>query len=232
LPSAKQQIVIPQNETWGERFTAWFSRLKASHWYVLATILVVGFGAGMWFEKRFPEHPDRATGQETPQPLGSPSVQLQVAPPATSPAPAITQVDAAAQTQIEMSVQEFSRKYAELEGRFTERETLLKEVIGKRVNWLFAFRSPATQDNKVVVQFDIPSEDGKLASDPALRLSPVRWALFPLSLHDRIYGLRPGDLITITGTVRELNAAGVFLDATNFQLLGPIPRGSAALKSD
>ena len=177
----------------------------------------------MWVEKRFPEHGARATGQETPQPLGSPSVQLQVAPTATSHAPAITSVNPAAQTQIGMSVQEFSRKYAALEGRFTEQETFVKEVVGKRVNWLFAFRSPATDGHNVMVMFDIPSEDGKLGSDPALKMSPVRWAIFPLSLHDRIYGLRPRDLITITGTVREINAAGIFLDATDFQLLGPTP---------
>jgi hypothetical protein len=123
----------------------------------------------MWFQKRFPEHGDRATDQETPQPLGGPSVQLQVTPTATSRSLAITHVDLAAQTQIEMSVQEFSRRYAALDGRFTERETFVKEVVGKRVSWLFAFRSPATDDNNVVVMFDIPSEDGKLGSDPALR---------------------------------------------------------------
>jgi hypothetical protein len=173
----------------------------------------------MWFEKRFPERPEQSTVQDRAQPFASPNIRQA---DTIVPSPGATAVKTRDVTEIGMSVQEFSRKYASLEGRFAEREAFVRNAVGKRVKWGVAFQSPVTHEKIVQVHLSVPPNNGKSDPDLAVRQSPLRWAIFPLSFRDRIYGLRSGDLIIITGNIGE-SLGTIFIDGEDFHLLEPSP---------
>lgn len=98
-----------------------------------------------------------------------------------------------------MTIQQFTRRYLELDGRYAEQEAFLKQADRKRVRWEVSFLFPTPTNDGVTLQFDVPAE---LPHEKPLIGSPVSWANFPLSFRDRVYSLRRGDLVEISGVLK------------------------------
>ena len=61
------------------------------------------------------------------------------------------------------------------------------------------YTAPLSHNDSVTVYFDAPGES---PNEKPLIGSPVRWATFPISFRDRVYSLKHGDLIEITGVLK------------------------------
>jgi len=152
--------------------------------------------------------------------------------PSASPRPAetknpspIASATPAESGLMEMTIQQFTRRYLELDGRYAEQEAFLKRADRKRVRWKVSFLFPTSHNHEVVLQFDVPAESHH---EKPLIGSPVHWANFPLSFRDRLYSLRRGDLVEISGVLRfvenTLVIAGDDFDVVTAPTLTPTPR--------
>jgi len=128
---------------------------------------------------------------------------------------------------IEMTIQQFVRRYLELDGRYAEQKAYLSRANRKRVRWRVLFMFPASNFTGVTAYFDVPAES---RSEPMLHGSPVRWANFPQNFRDRLYSLKPGDLIEITGVLHAVNRNTVTIDADDFDVV-TMPTPTPAPKS-
>lgn len=92
-----------------------------------------------------------------------------------------------------MSIQDFCRRFTELDGRFAEQEAYIAEANGKRIRWQVLFSRPLSDEQSVTVSFNVP------AARPGDRFYnvPVLWASFPSALRARIYGFRRDDVVEI-----------------------------------
>jgi hypothetical protein len=167
---------------------------------------------------------DRQAEKTTPQPTRAPTLQLPVGPTAT---PATFQLPVAAATasptvtpadsgSMEMTIQQFTRKYLELDGRYAEQEAYLKRADRKRVRWRVLFMFPKSNFTGVVAYFDVPAES---RGEPLLNGSPLRWANFPQNFRDRLYSLKRGDLIEITGVLHVADRNTVTIEADDFDVV-------------
>jgi len=132
---------------------------------------------------------------------------------------------------MEMTIQQFTRRYLELDGRYAEQEAFLKHADRKRVRWKVMFLFPTSDSDKVTLQFDVPAE---LPHKKPLIGSPVRWAYFPLSFRDRLYSLRRGDLVEISGVLNlvknTLMIQGDDFNVVTESTLTPTPRNKKSRK--
>ena len=116
---------------------------------------------------------------------------------------------------MEMTSQQFVRRYLQLDGRYAEQEAFVKRADGKRVRWKVIFTFPKSVNDTVVVYFDVPEE---LDNEKPLIGSPVRWAILPPNFHDRVYSLKRGDLIEISG-VLKLSGDTLALQGDDFDVV-------------
>jgi len=103
-------------------------------------------------------------------------------------------------SNIEMTSQQFVRRHVELDGRFAEQEVFIKRADRKRVRWKVIFTFPASREDEITAYFDVPAES---SNEKPLFGSLVRWANFPANFRDRLYSLKRGDLIEVTGILRN-----------------------------
>ena len=128
---------------------------------------------------------------------------------------------------LDMTIQQFGRAYAALDGRYSEQEAFIKRADRKRVRWRVVFARPATFGDDVTVYFDVPKDSADVS--PPER-PPVGWATFPISFHDRLYALKRGDLIEITGVLHMRNPYELEFRADDFDLVSvfsPTPTSPA-----
>ena len=146
--------------------------------------------------------------------------------PTSQPSPGSTAAKPADSGNMEMTSQQFIRRYMTLDGRFSEQEAFIKRADGKRVRWQVVFTHPTTVGNTVGAYFDVRPES---PNAPALDRSPVGWALFPISFRDRLYSLKRGDVIEITGVLRIFSNDRLQIDGDDFDIVStPTPTSSPA----
>jgi hypothetical protein len=126
---------------------------------------------------------------------------------------------------MEMTIQQFVRRFKELDGRYAEQEAFLKRADRKRVRWKVTFTFPLTHFTDIVVYFNVPAES---PNEGTLVGTPISWANFPLSFRDRIYSLKSGDIIEISGVLRVFERTAA-IDADDFDVvatpgLAPTPQ--------
>ena len=151
------------------------------------------------------------------EPSRAPIFQVPVGPTETKTPPPIASATPADSGNIEMTIQQFTRRFLELDGRYAEQENFLKRADRKRVRWQVIFISPLSLENVVTAYFDVPAE--RLDEGP-LRTTPVRWASFPANFHDRLYSLKRGDLIEISGVLKNFGTY-VTIQADDFEIVPP-----------
>ena len=96
-----------------------------------------------------------------------------------------------------MTIQQFTRRYLELGGRYGEQEAFLKQADRETRSMEGELLFPASHTNEVVLRFDVPAES---PDQKPLIGSPVHWANFPLSFRDRLFSLKDrGDLVEMSG---------------------------------
>jgi hypothetical protein len=127
--------------------------------------------------------------------------------------------------KMEMTSSEFVRRYGDLDGRFAEQEAFIKRADGKRARCKVIFTSPASSSredvSEIAAYFDVPSES---SNERPLFGSPVRWAVFPDNFRDRLYSLKRGDLIEISGILRRIGGNQLQVQADDFDIiLTPTP---------
>lgn len=163
---------------------------------------------------------DRNPGNNTPEPTHTPILQLPL--PTVEPnklsiaSPSATPAESG---KMEMTPEEFTRRYLELHGRFAEQEAFLKRADRKRVRWKVLFLYPASSLAGLTAYFDVPSESG----NERPLISPARWAHFPRDFHDRLYSLKRGDLIEVTGVLHAVDRNTVTIEADDFDVVTPSP---------
>ena len=157
-----------------------------------------------------PSEPSHPVAQSLTEPSPAPTFQLPVGttPPITSATPAES-------GNMEMTIQQFTRRYLELDGRYAEQKAFLKRADRKRVQWKVIFTSPLTHFADIVVYLDVPAE---LPNEKPFVGGPVRWASFPLNLRDRIYSLKRGDTIEISGVLRTFERSA-FIEGDDFSVV-------------
>jgi len=182
--------------------------------------------------------PSSPPSPSPPSTLNTPTAQQLSSPaapsvfPSPSPRPAetknpmpIASATPAESGLMEMTIQQFTRRYLKLDGRYAEQEAFLKKADRKRVRWKVSFLFPTSHNHEVVLQFDVPAES---PHEKPLFGSPVRWADFPLSFRDRLYSLRRGDLVEISGVLKFLENTLVIqgddFDLVTTPTLTPTPR--------
>lgn len=158
---------------------------------------------------------DKNIAQNPIEPSRAPTFQLPVIPiEAKNPSP-IRSATPTESGNMELTIQQFVRRYWELDGRFAEQEAFLKRADRKRVRWKAIFTSPASFGDSVTAYFDVPSESPDQAP---LSRGPLRWANFPASFHDRVYALKRGDTIEISG-ILETSTTNVVIRADDFEIV-------------
>jgi len=132
---------------------------------------------------------------------------------------------------MKMTIQQFTRRYLELDGRYAEQEAFLKRADRKRVRWKVIFLFPTSYSDRAVLQFDVPA---KLPHKKPLTGSPIFWADFPPNFRDRLYSLRRGDLVEISGVLKlvenTLVIQGNDFDVVTESTLTPTPRTKKSRK--
>jgi len=168
---------------------------------------------------------DRSVIRNPIEPSPTPVFQFPVGPTETKNPSPIASATRADSGNMEMTIQQFTRRYLELDGRYAEQEAFLKRADRKRVRWKVIFLYPTSQNDEVTLQFDVPAESHN--EKPLIR-SPVRWANFPLNFRDRLYSLKRGDLVEISGVLKlvanTLVIQGDDFDVVTAPTLTPAPR--------
>jgi hypothetical protein len=122
---------------------------------------------------------------------------------------------------MEMTIQQFIRRYMALDGRYSEQEAFIKRADRKRVRWQVVFARPASIGDTVTAYFDVRAESPNAMP---LDRGPVGWATFPMNFHDRLYSLKRGDLVEITGVLRMLSNYLLEIQADDFDIIStPTP---------
>jgi hypothetical protein len=109
------------------------------------------------------------------------------------------------------SLDTFSVRLRALDDRFAEQEQFVKSAAGQRVTW----------SGSVVSVFTILNEQQPVAlmiqSTNQNIISGSAGVIFPSSFRDRLFALRRGDLVTISGTIRSAIGA-IQIDADTITL--------------
>jgi hypothetical protein len=109
------------------------------------------------------------------------------------------------------SLEAFSTRLGVLEDRFAEREEFVKAAVGQRVTW----------SGRVSSVFTIAPEQNSIAltiqSTNHTNLLPSAAAIFRPSFRDRLFALRKGDLVTVSGVIKSASV-NVLLDADTITL--------------
>src|SRR6266478_7792979 len=135
---------------------------------------------------------DRSVAKNAAEPSRAPIIQPLDEPKETKK-PLIGSETPADSGNMEMTIQQFTRRYLELDGRYAEQEVFLKRADRKRVRWKVVFVYPVSHGDRLTVYFDVPAESHN--EKPLIGSPPVNWANFPLNFRDRVYSLKRGDTI-------------------------------------
>ncbi len=115
--------------------------------------------------------------------------------------------------ELGMTLEELQNKYQSLKDRFAEQEALVVESDLKRVLWLVTVVHVESCGTAVCMTF---------SSKTGQQLLPSWSARFPMELKQRIYSLRPGDVIQIEGILKANGGSNYLeLEAQAFQLVSP-----------
>jgi len=168
---------------------------------------------------------DRNIAKNATEPSRTPIFQAPLGPTETKNPSPIASATPAESGSMEMTIQQFTRRYLELDGRYAEQEAFLKRADWKRIRWKVIFLYPTSGDDEVTLQFDVPAESH---NEKPLIGSPVHWANFPLNFRDRLYSLKRGDLVEISGVLKlaanTLVIQGDDFDVVTESTLTPTPR--------
>jgi hypothetical protein len=129
---------------------------------------------------------DKPVAENTTEPSRAPT--FPPAPAATKDT-SIRSEKAGDSGNMEMTIQQFTRRYLDLDGRYAEQEAFLKRADRKRVRWKVMFAFPVSHGDSLTVYFDVPAESH---NEKPMIGSPVRWADFPINFRDRVYSLKRG----------------------------------------
>jgi hypothetical protein len=110
------------------------------------------------------------------------------------------------------SLETFFDHMTQLQGRFAERDNFRKQVVGHAIEWRGLVRNAL--DHETSLSLSITSTNGKFLNGFV--------ADFPARFRSRVLALKPGDVVRIGGTIREIWPEGVpSVSATNFWLETP-----------
>ena len=116
-----------------------------------------------------------------------------------------------------ITYEEFWRQHVALQGRFLEQEEFTSKINGKIVNWLVkVFHVGAVGESMLSLAFVPVSKE----------LSSVIWpgfntAYFDNKLRDKLFSLREGDIVRITGLFQTGNTPYGHVEGTDVELVTP-----------
>jgi len=119
--------------------------------------------------------------------------------------------------ELGMSLEEFEKGHASLEGRFREQEEFIQRAAGKRVHWTVRFKKPATLGDRVQILFG--SKTNPLST-------PVATGELSIAAKDRVFALRSEDLIKIDGILKEYAPNSLTVEISEFEFVRPSPGSS------
>jgi exonuclease VII large subunit len=111
-----------------------------------------------------------------------------------------------------MTLEQFDQKFNALDGRFSEQEALVRQVNGKRINWIVGVSGVQHSGDEVLLYFGLSDPSSKLGD--VRRASVVGAAVFSRSEETRLFSLRKGDIIRLQGTLSEFGPTLIVKDAS------------------
>jgi hypothetical protein len=178
------------------------------------TFGVAFIGCAVWY--LWPQMPaGKKAVQETPREQAVPKSPASKSTVATDILLAPSPVAA----ELGMTLEELDRKYRNLDGRFAEQETLVRESNGKKIRWPVEVLSVGNCPPKICLTF-LSTAHSQLT---------VTTAEFAEHFRERLYALRPKDRITLEGVLKTgIYGNTLSVDATGFEL---VPEAPAAYQS-